>query len=319
MEGITMKAVRLKEYGDDINRIVEINPDIEVPELSSGKVLVKVHAAAVNPIDWKITQGYTSQGKELESPVTLGGDFTGTIAEVGEGVTEYGKGDDVYGTAIFLAGGSGAYAQYLSTDTKMIAKKPENANNLEAAALPLVGVSALDVITKKIKLQEGQKILIHGGSGGIGSMAIQIAKHLGAYVATTARADKTDYLRDLGADKIIDYKNEKFEDKLSDYDAVFDTVGGDTYKRSYQVLKKGGIIVSMLESPDEELMNKYQVNAEGQFTQISTDSLQKLAELYDRGVVTVNVDRAFPMDKAVDAMAYQRDSSVKGKVVIEID
>ncbi|MDW7731471.1 MAG: NADP-dependent oxidoreductase [Methanolobus sp.] len=314
-----MKAVQIKEYGKEINDVVEINYNAEVPGLSQGKVLVKVHAAGVNPIDWKIIGGYMSQGKSLDSPITLGGDFTGTITDVGEGVTQYRKGDDVYGSGAVRMGSSGAYAEYLSTDAGLIAKKPEEANNLEAAALPLVGVSALDVITNKIKLKEGQKILIHGGSGGIGSMAIQIAKHLGAYVATTARKDKTDYLKKLGADEIIDYKNEKFEEKLHDYDAIFDTVGGDTYKRSFQVLKKGGIIVSMLEQPDRELMDKYQVNAEGQFTQINSESLKKLAELYDSGVITVNVDKVFPLDEAAGAMAYQRDSSVKGKVVIEID
>ncbi|WP_167848773.1 NADP-dependent oxidoreductase [Methanolobus halotolerans] len=312
---MTVKAVQIKEYGKDI----EINQEVKVPEISSGKVLVKVHAAGVNPVDWKITEGYMSQGKKLNSPMTLGGDFTGTVTDVGEGVTEYDKGDNVYGSGAVRMGGSGAYAEYLSADAGQISKKPAKANNIEAAALPLVGVSAWDVISNKIDLREGQKILIHGGSGGIGSIAIQVAKYLGAYVATTARKDKADYLKEIGADEIIDYKNERFEDRLHDYDAVFDTVGGDTYKRSFRILKKGGIIVSMLEEPDKELMDKYHVNAMGQFTRINSAILEKLAELFDKGIIKVNVDKVFPLDKAGQALEYQRNNSVKGKVVIEID
>lgn len=290
-----------------------------MPVLSSGKVLVKVHAAAVNPFDWKITLGYVSQGKALSSPMTIGGDFAGTITEVGEGVDHYRKGDVVYGSGIVLSGGSGAFAEYLTTSEDMISKKPKKANYFEAAALPLVGVSSLDVISNKMKLKKGQKLLIHGGSGGIGSMAIQIANYLGIYVATTGRKDKTDYLKALGANEIIDYRNEKFEEILSDFDAVFDTVGGDTYERSFKVLKKGGMIVSMLEQPDKELMEKYHVNALGQFTKINSQDLTKLAELYDQGAITINIDRKFPLDKVGDALKYQRESSVTGKVVIEMD
>lgn len=311
-----MKAAQIKEYGEDV---VEINTDAGVPELSEGKILVKVHSAGVNPFDWKITRGYVSQGKALSSPMTIGGDFTGIVTDVGEGVARYKKGDAVYGSGMVLSGGSGAFAEYLTTKENLISEKPKKANNMEAAALPLVGVSALDVISNKMNLKEGQKILVHGGSGGIGSMAIQIAKHLGAYVATTARKDKSEYLKKLGADEIIDYRNEKFEDKLRDFDAVFDTVGGDTYKRSFHVLKKGGIIVSMLEQPDNELIEKYQVNAMGQSTRINSEDLKKLAELYDHGVITINIDRAFPLEKAGEALKYQHESSVKGKVVIEID
>jgi len=146
-----------------------------------------------------------------------------------------------------------------------------------------------------------------------------MAKHLGAYVATTARKDKTQYLKGLGADEVIDYKDEAFEEKLNNYDAVFDTVGGETYRRSFQVLRKGGIIVSMLEQPDQELMNKYQARAVVQSTRVNTHSLRKLAELFDSGVVTVSVDRIFPLEEAGQALEYQRNGSVKGKVVIKID
>jgi NADPH:quinone reductase-like Zn-dependent oxidoreductase len=238
--------------------------------------------------------------------------------DVGQGVTLYRTGDHVYGSGLILSGGSGAFAEFVLASEKLTALKPEKASYLEAAALPLTGVSAWDVLFDKMKLQKGQKILIHGGSGGIGSMAIQMAKYLGAHVATTARKDKSEYLKTLGADEIIDYKDEVFEEKLKDFDAVFDTVGGDTYKRSFKVLQKGGIIVSMLEQPDQELMDKYQVNAAGQSTRINSHQLKKLAELFDSGVVTVTIDRVFPLEETGQAMEYQRVGSVKGKVVIEI-
>ncbi len=311
-----MKAAQINEYGTDV---VAINRNVNTPELESGKVLVKVHAAGVNPFDWKIREGYVSATSKFSFPITLGGDFSGTVIDVGEGVSLYNKGDHVYGSGLILSGGSGAFAEFVLAGEKLIAIKPEKASYPEAAALPLTGVSALDVLYNKMELHKGQKILIHGGSGGIGSMAIQMAKHLGTYVATTSRKDKTQYLKSLGADEVIDYKDELFEEKLKDYDAVFDTVGGETYKRSFQVLRKGGIIVSMLEQPDKELMDKYQVKAVGQSTRINTHSLRKLAELFDSGVVTVRVDRIFPLEEAGLALEFQRNGSLKGKVVIEVD
>lgn len=310
-----MKAAQINEFGTDS---VIINRNVNIPDIESGKVLVKVHAAGVNPFDWKIREGYVPSAKSYGFPMTLGGDFAGTVLDVGEGVSLYRKGDHVYGSGLILSGGSGAFAEYVLASEKLTALKPEKASYPEAAALPLTGVSAYDVLINKIQLQEGQKILIHGGSGGIGSMAIQMAKHLGAYVATTARKDRSDYLRSLGVDEVIDYKDERFEDRLKDYDAVFDTVGGDTYKRSFKVLRSGGIIVSMLEQPDQELMSRYRVNAVGQSTKINSHSLQKLSGLFDDGVVTVTIDRIFPLDEAGKALEYQRTGSVKGKVVIAV-
>ncbi|MCQ6962836.1 NADP-dependent oxidoreductase [Methanolobus chelungpuianus] len=310
-----MKAAQINEFGTDS---VVINHNVNTPEIESGKVLVKVHAAGVNPFDWKVREGYVPSAKNHGFPMTLGGDFAGTVLDVGEGVSLYRKGDHIYGSGIILSGGSGAFAEYVLASEKLTALKPEKASYPEAAALPLTGVSAYDVVFNKMQLQEGQKILIHGGSGGIGSMAIQMAKHLGAYVAATARKDKSDYLRNLGADEVVDYKDEIFEDRLKDYDAVFDTVGGDTYKRSFKVLKNGGIIVSMLEQPDQELMSKYQVSAVGQSTKINSHSLQKLAGLFDDGVITVTIDRIFPLDEAGQALEYQRAGNVKGKVVIAV-
>ena len=163
-----------------------------------------------------------------------------------------------------------------------------------------------------------QKILIHGGAGGIGTIAIQLARHLGAYVATTASAKDLQHVKELGADEAIDYRNQSFENMLHDYDAVYDTVGGETYVKSFRVLKRSGIIVSMVEQPNSELMEQYGVNAIGQFTQVSSERLSKLAELADKRVIKVHVDRTFPLEQAGEALAYLQNGHPQGKVVLKL-
>ena len=234
-----MKSVQINRYGG--SEVIEINQNIPEPTVSAGKVLVNVKAAGVNPVDWKIREGGFQQMIQLQFPSTLGMDFSGVIKQVGEGVSnsEFKQGDEVYGQAGVINGGSGAFAEMALAKTESIANKPKRLSHIEAAALPLVGVSAWRALTENIGLSKGKRILIHGGAGGIGSIAIQLAKHLGAYVATTVSANDKQFVQELGADQVIDYKTQNFEDILHDYDAVFDTVGGDTYKRSFKVLKKG--------------------------------------------------------------------------------
>jgi NADPH:quinone reductase-like Zn-dependent oxidoreductase len=288
--------------------------------LSSGKVLVTIKAAGVNPADWKIREGGLQQMISLQFPFTLGMDFSGVIKQVGEGVSssEFKQGDEVYGQAGVVNGGSGAFAEIALAKTEGISNKPKRLNHAEAAALPLVGVSAWRALMENIGLSKGQRILIHGGAGGIGSIAIQLAKNLGAYVTTTVSANDKEFVQELGADQVIDYKNQNFEDLLHDYDAVFDTVGGETYKRSFKVLKKEGIIVSMLEQPNSELMNQYDIKAIFQFTQADRERLTKLAQWVDQNNIRVNVDRTFSLDEAADALDYQKDVHPRGKVVLAI-
>ena len=202
--------------------------------------------------------------------------------------------------------------------TDSIAKKPKRLSHIEAAALPLVGVSAWRALTENIGLSKGQRILIHGGAGGIGSIAIQLAKYLGAEIATTVSANDKQFVQELGADVVIDYKSQNFEDLLHDYDSVFDTIGGQTYKRSFKVLKKGGIIVSMLEQPNSELMDRHDVKAIFQFTQADRERLTKLAQWVDQNNRRVNVDRTFLLAEAADALDYQKDVHPRGKVVLAI-
>lgn len=310
----------MKGYGS--SEVVEINQNAAAPnDPSDEKVLVKVKAAGVNPIDWKIREGYMQQMIPLQFPSTLGMDFSGTIEKVGAGVSGFNVGDEVYGQASVTRGGSGAFAEIALANADSIAHKPKSLNHQEAAGLPLVGVSAWQALVETIGLTDGQKkILIHGGAGGIGSIAIQLVKRLGAYVATTASTNDKQFVKELGADEAIDYKTQTFEDLLPhDYDAVFDTVGGETYKRSFEVLKRGsGMIVSMLEQPNQQLMEQFGVKAIFQFTQVNRERLTKLAQWVDQNNIRVNVDRTFPLEEAGKALDYQKDVHPRGKVVLAI-
>src|SRR3989338_2313409 len=311
-----MKAAQITSYGG--SEVVEIKDNVALPLLSVGRVIIEARAAGVNPVDWKIREGYLQKIAPLQFPATLGGDFSGVIIKVGEGVSGFNEGDEVYGTALALGSGSGSFAEFIAADVKFIAKKPENTSNVEAAALPLAGVSALQALTEHIGLKKGQKILIHGGAGGIGSLAIQIAKHLGAYVATTVSERDKEFVKKLGANEVIDYKNQYFSKMLKDYDAVFDTVGGETYRNSFSVLKKGGVVVSMIEEPRAELMEKYEVKAVSQSTSVNNEMLSKLAKLVDEGSVKVHIDKIFTLEQSGEALAYMQNGHPLGKVVVRI-
>ncbi len=333
-----MKAAQINKYGG--SEVVEINKNALKPTLSRGDLLVEVYAAGVNPNDWNIREGYMKQMMPLQFPTTLGGDFSGVVDEVGEGVSGFKKGDDVYGYAFivmggsgFIAvnkpfaeawfassvrGGSGSFAEFASAGAKSTAHKPKSISHVEAAALPLTGVSAWQALVDHIGLSRGEKILIHGGAGGIGSISIQLAKHLGAYVATTVSAKDIQYIKELGADEVIDYKNQSFEDMLHDYDAVYDTVGGETHLKSFRVLKRDGTIVSMLEQPRSELMERYGVKAIGQITQVTSERLSKLAELVDKRAIRVHVEKTYPLEQAGEALEYQQKGHPRGKVVLKM-
>jgi NADPH:quinone reductase-like Zn-dependent oxidoreductase len=315
MKGVLMKSAQIVKYGK-IDAIKVI--DNEKSQVTQDHILVKVKAAGVNPADWKVRTGLWAKFTP-EPPFTAGSDFSGVVVEVGNSVTGFRIGDEVYGQASVLSGGSGSFAEMALVNSNNLSLKPKNTDFIQAGALPLAGISALQVLTEHINLKSGQKILIHGGGGGIGSIAIQIAKHIGAYVATTVSNKDKDYVKKLGTDEIIDYRTQKFEEILSGYDAVFDTVSGETYTRSFSVLKKGGVIVSMLEKPNEELMKKYGVSAISQQTQVTTERLKKLTEIVESGAIKVNIDKTFSLSQTADALIYQEEKHPTGKVVIVIE
>ena len=320
-----MKAAQIKSYGD--SEVVEINPNApSLNDPSEAMVLVTVKAAGVNPSDWKLREGFFKQMVPLQFPATLGSDFSGVIEKVGErvssstSVSDLKLGDEVYGHAGAFAGGSGAFAEMALAKADTIAHKPRTLDHEQAAGLPLVGVSAWQALVETMGLTKGQKILIHGGAGGIGSIAIQLAKHLGAYVATTVSTNDKQFVKEeLGADEAIDYKTQTFEDVLAhDFDAVFDTVGGETFTRSFKVLKRGGIIVSMLEQPNQGLMNQFGAKAVFVFSQGNRERLTKLAEWVDQNNIRVNAERTFSLDEARTALDYQRDVHPRGKIIVVI-
>lgn len=310
-----MKAAQIKEYGGPEK--VQIL-DIEKPIPGEGQVLVEVHAASLNPFDTMIRIGAYKEMIPLELPKTLGGDFAGTITELGSGVTGFAVGDHVYGQANVVAGSSGAFAEFAVTKSDQVALAPGNISIHEAASLPLVGVSALQALMEHINVQSGQKLLVHGGSGGIGTVAIQLAKHLGAYVAVTASGDGIDYAKQLGADEVIDYKTQDFSATLRDYDAVFDTVGGDDFTKSFQVLKPGGVAVSMIAEADEEQAAVRGITAHTLNTQVTTKRLDTLREFVEQGVVTAHVAKKFKLDEIQQAFSERENGHIIGKVVLEI-
>lgn len=307
-----MKAVQINSYGSE--EVLRIS-DIPVPSPKPGQVAVQVRAASLNPFDVKFVSGMYREQIPLSLPITPGGDFSGTVTQLGAGVSTINVGDQVYGTANVLSGGSGALAQFLVADAGRIAKKPKSVSFAEAAAAVLVGVSAVQALEEHLKLQAGQKILIHGGAGGIGHVAIQLAKAIGAFVATTVSPDDVAFVTNLGTDRVIDYRRQRFEEELKDFDAVYDTVGGETTTRSFTVLKKGGVLVSMLGQPDEQLAQKYGVRVIGQNTQTNAARLNHLATLIDAGKLKVHIDTTFPLEKIQEAVRLQQRHP-RGKIVL---
>lgn len=310
-----MKAVQINQYGSADSVIVT---EIKKPEVGKKQVLIEVHASSLNPVDVKIREGYMANGLSVKPPFTLGVDIAGIVAELGEGAEGVNVGDKVYGLAGVMAGVSGAFAEYATAKASMIARMPKNLTFIEAAVMPLTGVSAIEALYENIKLEPDQKILIHGGAGGIGTMAIQIAKHIGAFVATTVGTHEMNYAKNLGVDQVIDYKNQKFDEILKDFDAVYDTVGGGTYTKSFKVLKRGGIIVSMLEPPNEIMMEAYGVKAVYEGAKIDTKHLDELTELIEKGFVKPHIFKIYNLDGIKDAFRAKEAGMVQGKIAIEV-
>ncbi|KKQ53385.1 MAG: Alcohol dehydrogenase, zinc-containing [Microgenomates group bacterium GW2011_GWC1_38_12] len=309
-----MKAVQVSSYGGP--EVLAIN-EVVKPEPKAGQILVEVYTASINPFDVAVMSGSLKDMMPIELPFTPGGDFAGVISEVGEAVADFALGDKVFGSANVVNGGTGSLAELAIANAANTGRMPK-INFETAAALPLVGSSVVQAIEEHMQLAAGQKILIHGGAGGIGHLAIQLAKSIGAYVATTVGTDNATFAKELGADEVIDYKKQKFEEMLHDFDAVYDMVGGETTNKSFLVLKKGGILVSMLGQPSEELAKRNGVTVIGQNTKTQTKNLSRVAGLVDGGKMKVNIDKVFPLTEVKEAFTYQKINSPRGKVVIKI-
>ena len=307
-----MKAVEIKRAGGPA--VMEL-VDVPVPAVGDGQVLIEVKAASINPFDWKVRNGLF--GDKLSLPFRLGTDLAGVVTAVGTSVTEFKIGDEVFGQALVLNGGSGAFAEQAVTKPSTLAIKPRSVNFAEAAALPLAGVSALQALTEHLQLQAGQKILITGGAGGIGSMAIALAKSIGAMVAVTvSSAEDAAYATARGADVVVNVTDQSLVALVHDYDAVFDTVGGEACKEAFRCLKPGGTIVSML-GKDDELAAQYQVTAIAQQTGTNTERLTKLAEWVDAESVKPHIT-LFPLAQVRQAFEAAESGQIQGKAVLEI-
>jgi NADPH:quinone reductase-like Zn-dependent oxidoreductase len=311
----TVKAARIHNY--DGAKALRFE-GTTVPEPQSGEVLVRVHAAGVNPIDWKIRAGYLQQMKLLQLPFTLGGDFSGVVQAVGKDVAGCKVGDEVYGQASVFNRGSGSFAEFCLARAGAVALKPRSVSHVEACGLPTAGVSALQALMESLRLSAGQKILINGGASNIGSISIQLAKHFGAHVVTTTSAEDIPYVKGLGADEVIDYRGTKFEEVIIGFDAGVDTVGCDTYAQPFRVLKRGVRLSSMLAYPCAGSTNDFWLEAFALSTRVTTKRLEKLAELVDEGALNVRVDKTFLLDQAGIALHHLETKPAARQAVLKM-
>ncbi len=288
--------------------------DLPDPVAGLGEVIVDIHAATVNGADWKVRAG--SYSEMTDFPYILGRDFSGVVSEVGEGVDDLAIGDAVFG--VCDVGQEGAYAEKIAMKASIVAKKPDSLTHNDAAALALTGLTALISVEDTLKLQPGETILIQGGAGGVASFAIQIAKHIGAKVITTASAGNIGYLRDLGADEIIDYNAQDFTEIVTDCDAVFETVGGDVAQQSFKVLRSGGraaFIASGQKAPESP-----RPDVESLRPAVGRDRLhlERIVELFEAGAVRVPDITTYPLSEAAAAHRVSEGRHLRGKLVFEI-
>lgn len=333
-----MKAFVVERYGDaDTVRAGDV-PD---PKVGPHDILVRIHAASVNPVDLKIRDGDLKAILPLRAPFVLGNDLAGTVVAVGARVTRFAVGDEVY--AHPDQNRMGTFAEFIAIHQDDVAPKPATLTMTEAASIPLVGLTAWQALVERANLRPGQKVLIHAGAGGVGTIAIQLAKHLGASVATTASATKTDLVKNLGADVVIDYQKQAFETILHDYDVVLDTVGGETLDKSLRVLKPGGTVVSVTGPPDPAFAQEIganpvirlaiaalsfrirrrarrrQVTYSYLFMKASGEQLRELTALIDAGIIRPVVDSVFDFERTREALAHLEQGRAKaGKVVVRM-
>jgi NADPH:quinone reductase-like Zn-dependent oxidoreductase len=309
-----MKAAQIKEYGS-VEKIEVV--DIPVPMPGQGQVQVQVYAASLNPFDTSVREGQARQMAELTMPATLGGDIAGIVTAIGEGVSAFKLGDKVYGQSQALMGNSGALAEYSVTGEGSLAAMPSNVTMNHAAALPLVGVSALQAISEHMDLSSGKKLFILGGSGGIGTAAIQIAKNLGVYVAATSKTALVTYTTGFGADELINSSEQDYS-ALSDYDAALCLIRGEEWDKILAVLKDGGVAVSLVGPVDQAVASAHNITVYAQMTNTNTSWLDALRELVESGVVTPRVAHTYTLDQVQDAFTKREAGGLPGKVVIEI-
>jgi len=332
-----MKALVFNRYGKSDNVAFA---DLPRPALKPDEILVQVHAAGLNAIDTMIPKGTFKAILRFQLPATLGSDLAGVVVEVGSRVTRFKPGDAVFASIFDL--GTGALAEFAVVPENAAAHKPSNLDFVQAASIPMVGLTSWQALKERAKLKPGQKVFIPAGAGGIGTFAIQLAKHLGAKVATTTSTGNVNLVKSLGADEVIDYKQQEFEEVLRNYDAVLGTVRGDALEKSLRILKSGSKVVSLVGPPDAAfargrnmgifftfvfgLLSRNIIrqarkrDAEYSFLFVHPDSRQlaEIGKLLEVGHIRPVIDKVFPFDQAKDAPAYLETGRAKGKVVVQM-
>jgi NADPH:quinone reductase-like Zn-dependent oxidoreductase len=305
-----MKAVYIEQFGGP--EVVKYG-DLPDPVAGRGDIVVDIVNASVNAADWKVRNG---QYKQATFPLGLGRDFSGVVSAVGEGVGDLKAGDEVFG--VCQAGVEGAYAEKIGISAAIVARKPEALAHVNAAALALTGLTALSAIEDTLKLKPGEKILIQGGAGGVAGFAIQLAKHIGAHVVTTASAANHPYLRILGADEIIDYNAADFATAVTDCDAVFDTVGGDVAQKSFKVLKPGGRAAFIASGPQAPKPDRTDVESLRPPVGRARRHLDRISQLYLEGAIRPPEITLFPLARGGDALDMSEKRHFRGKIVLQV-
>ena len=307
-----MKAVRIHRFGSP--EVISLD-DVPKPAPRNGEVVVRVNAAGIGPWDSLIRKGESVLEQPL--PLTLGSDLSGVVDSIGVGVEKLKVGDEVFGVTNERF--TGAYAEYAVAKAAMLAPKPKSLNHTHAASVPVVAVTAWQMVFDFAQLSSGQSVLIHGGAGNVGGYAVQLAKRAGAVVITTASVENDSYARRLGADGVIDYRTARFEKRVKEVDVVLDTVGGETLDRSYGVLKRGGIVVSSVAQPSKEKAEEHGVRAVFFLVQVTTERLIEIAELINTGQLKTEVGEVLWLDEArkghemLEGAPHRR-----GKIVIKV-
>jgi NADPH:quinone reductase-like Zn-dependent oxidoreductase len=307
-----MHAVRIHSFGEaDVLKVEEVPP----PEAKDNEIVVRVMAASVNPVDFKIRSGKYPAVKEDQLPMVLGRDISGVVERVGGNVRKFKKGDAIYA---MLGSDIGGYAEFTLVTEDEAAKKPPQLDFVQAAAVPLAALTAWQGLFDHGGLKAGQRVLIHGGAGGVGHFAIQFAKAKGTWVAATVSGEDIALAHKLGADQPIDYKKERFEDVAKDIDLVYDLIAGDTQKRSFAVLKDGGTLISTLQKPDEAELARKHARGAHYLAKPNARELEEIATLIEAGEVRVVVNAIYPLEDAARAHKHIECDHIAGKVVLQV-
>jgi NADPH:quinone reductase-like Zn-dependent oxidoreductase len=307
-----MKAIQIHNYGGPETLHYE---DAAMPEITSDEVLVKVIAASVNPIDWKVRKGYMASRTKITFPFIPGWDLSGIVEGTGALVTRFKKGDAVFARSDTSRNGS--YAEYVAVRGVDMAFAPHHIPLKHAAGAPLAAQTAWQGLLEEGRLNKGQSVLIHGASGGVGTFAVQLAKLAGAHVIATTSAESIELVKSLGADDVIDYKSEDFSAKLKNIDLVFDTIGGETQKKSWGIIKKGGTLVSTV-GADQKDAEEYQVTGKSFFMISNGARLQEIATLIDTAKLKIIIDKEFPLTEAKAAQELSESGHAHGKIILTV-